>query len=171
MVNPQIKLLSEEYGYPLEKVIHFHFLMEFKDEVPILESYLLDGDKSIFPYELFQEYQINFCQVDTNDGVLKTKFPLYVTHAEDNLWESFRTLLMDKGMTGRGHANRKLDRSIFSKENLEFKQLERLNREIDKFDLEKAAQVIVDYYLTTEYPLNMDKYLGSENFKTDYESF
>lgn len=165
MINPSIKKLAEELNYPLEEVLHFHFLMEFKSECPGLENYILQDH--IFPYAKFQEYQINFCTFDPETKELQMKYPLYVKNTEDDFDLLLRTL-SEKGIVSKGYINTPLEYSIFSKKDKEIYL--QLKRTMD-LEVDRTCDVIANYYMSTAYPTKLALYLESPNFKMDYNAY
>ena len=154
---------------PLEQSqgIFFGFLIENMYEFPELEQVLFNS--GIFPYERFQEYQIQLCR--TNElGNLELIVPLTGFDVGDEYYE-LCNLLSTMYVGSQGHINSKLEYSIYDDYN--DKEALKKAKEIlgTEFHLGRAAIVIANYYETTQYAKKFAGYVGSNNFIQDFKQF
>ncbi len=154
---------------PLEQSqgILFGFLVENMCEFPELEQVLFNS--GIFPYEKFQEYQIQLCR--TNElGNLELIVPLTGFDVQDEYYE-LCSLLSTMYVGSQGHINSRLEYSIFDDYN--DKEALKKAKEIlgTEFHLGRAAIVIANYYETTQYAKKFAGYVGSNNFIQDFKNF
>lgn len=176
MINPEYLQMLKSCGlskniHEEAKGIHFGFLMTYKDDFPALKEYLLNEDREIFPYEEFQVYQINLCKTNTDTLKPELKVPLFAGVSNDE-FSIFLDLLSQYHVSSKGHLNNSLDFSIFDRDTkVDKKALEIAKTGLDKFDINKAAIVISNYYETTKYATKLAAYLGGSAFLQDYKSY
>ena len=165
MINPKYIEKLKEFCTPEEipEGIFFGFLITYKDEIKGLENYILDGEKSVFPYLKFQRFAINLCKKNLENNRNELIIPLF-SFTEDD-YDTLLRLLLESHITSTGHPNNKLGFNIFSPNPREMYL--RVKTRIKNFDIHKSAKVIARYYETTEYASKLDKYL-EEGFIQDY---
>lgn len=169
MINSEYLRLLNEFALTEREVsegLFFGFLMSLKDKYPDLESYMLDGQDSVFPYEKFQMYSINLCKVNLETGKNELKVPLF-GYSADGEYEKFIALLEENYIGSRGHVNNQKAFSIISEEAA--KEFYTLKAKINPFDINRLVQVTVDYYRNTEYAKKLAGYLA-EIAIYDYKS-
>lgn len=152
--------------------IVFGFLITYKDDFPALKDYLLDESehRPIFPYDQFQEYQINLCKTNPETLKLELKVPLF-SGLQQGDFDKFLNLLLLYNVNSKGHLNHQLSFVIFDADvSVDKKALEHISR-YEGFSLTRAVEVIAKYYETTEFATKLSKYLLSNNFKQDYNEY
>lgn len=170
-INPRFMAKLDEFcsdDYKKSKGIHFGFLYTHKDSHPCLESYFLDGENSVFPYEDFTIYGINLLTTNTDTGVSELKIPFY-TFEDKGEFEEFMILLGRLHISSTGHFNKKLDYSIFKDTDKDafFQLKSQLGKD---FDLQKLAKVVAKYYETTGYAQGLTNYFKASCLQ-DYTTY
>lgn len=169
MINVEYLRLLKEFALTEREIsegLFFGLLMSLKDKFPDLESYILDGEDSVFPYEKFQMYNINLCKVNLENGKNELKVPLF-GYSADGEYEKFISLLEENYVGSRGHVNNQKGFSIITEE--ASKEFYVLKAKLNPFDLNRLVQVTVDYYRNTEYAKKLAGYLA-EIAIYDYKS-
>lgn len=176
-INPEFIDLLKEAGLgntarQIDKGIHFGFLISMLQERPSMKEYMLDGEKSVFPYEEFQVYQINFCKTNADSLQLELKVPLFEVGISQDEFGRFLELLLQYHVTGKGHQNNMLEFSIFEKDSrIDKEALQKAKQAIKDFDLNKCVIVVSNYYETTKFATKLANYLGGSSFIQDYKSY
>jgi len=172
MINKEYLRLLKENNLstnPLEQSqgILFGFLVENMYSYPELENLLFNS--GLFPYEKFQEYQIQLCRTNSS-GNLELIVPLTGYDIQDEYYE-LCSLLSGYYITSNGHMNSKLEYSIYDDYN--DKEALKKAKEIlgEQFNLGRAAIVISNYYETTQFAKKFAGYVGSNNFIVDYKNY
>lgn len=172
MINKEYLRLLKENNLstnPLEQSqgILFGFLIENMGEYPELENLLFNS--GMFPYEKFQEYQIQLCRTNSS-GNLELIVPLTGYDVQDEYYE-LCTLLSGYYVTSNGHQNSRLEYSIYDDYN--DKEALKKAKEIlgEQFHLGRAAIVIANYYETTQFAKKFAGYVGSNNFIQDFKNY
>lgn len=172
MINKEyLRLLKEKNlsTNPLEQSqgILFGFLIENMYTHPELENLLFNS--GLFPYEKFQEYQIQLCKTNSS-GNLELIVPLTGYDVQDEYYE-LCNLLSSHYITSNGHINSKLEYSIYDDYN--DKEALKKAKEIlgEQFHLGRAAIVIANYYETTQFAKKFAGYVGSNNFIVDFKNY
>jgi hypothetical protein len=169
MINPDYINLIKQFTSDereLSEALFFGFLMSLKDQFPDLENYMLEGEKSVFPYEKFQVFQIALCETDVETKKTKLKVPL-IGFSKSGEFEKFIELLEDRYVTSRGHVNLTRDFSIFDTADEE--EFYNLKSKIKNFDINRLADVTATYYRTAEYATKLTAYLKITAY-ADYNS-
>lgn len=169
MINSEYLNALKEFALTEREVtegLFFGFLMSLKDKYPDLESYMLDGKHSVFPYEKFQIYNINLCKVDLETGKNELRFPFF-GYSSNGEYEIFISLLEENYVGSRGHVNNQKGYSILTEE--AEKEFYNLKSKLDPFDINRLVEVTVDYYRNTEFAKKLSGYL-SETAIYDYKS-
>jgi hypothetical protein len=173
MINPEyLELIRQSYDTEEEvcEALFFGFLMENRDEFPFMESYLLDGKRSIIPYEKFQELFINFVSKDTETGKNLLKVPLMGIDTSD--YSDFLLHLSLYHVGSMGHLNNKTKFSIFSLGDLDKKGYRFAKEGIGKgFNPERMAMVTSYYYENAEFPSKLCNFLGTQNSIQAYKDY
>ena len=172
MINKEYLRLLKENNLstnPLEQSqgILFGFLIEQMYTYPELENLLFSS--GLFPYEKFQEYQIQLCRTNSS-GNLELIVPLTGYDVQDEYYE-LCSLLSGYYITSNGHINAKLEYSIYDDYN--DKEALKKAKEIlgEEFRIHKAAIVISNYYETTQFAKKFAGYVGSNNFIQDFKNY
>lgn len=172
MINKEYLRLLKQSNLstnPLEQSqgILFGFLVENMQEFPELEQVLFNS--GLFPYEKFQEYQIQLCRTNES-GNLELIVPL-TGHDVKNEYYELCNLLSTMYVGSQGHINSRLEYSIYDDYN--DKEALKKAKEIlgTEFHLGRAAIVIANYYETTQYAKKFAGYVGSNNFIQDFKNF
>ena len=172
MINKEYLRLLKENNLstnPLEQSqgILFGFLISYMNEYPELENLLFSS--GLFPYEKFQEYQIQLCRTNSS-GNLELIVPLTGTDVTDEYYE-LCNLLSGYYITSNGHQNSRLEYSIYDDYN--DKEALKKAKEIlgEEFRIHKAAIVISNYYETTQFAKKFAGYVGSNNFIQDFKNY
>lgn len=172
MINKEYLRLLKENNLstnPLEQSqgILFGFLVENMYSYPELENLLFNS--GLFPYEKFQEYQIQLCRTNSS-GNLELIVPLTGYDIQDEYYE-LCSLLSGYYITSNGHMNSKLEYSIYDDYN-DKEALKKAKEVIgDDWNKERAAIVISNYYETTQFAKKFAGYVGSNNFIQDYKNY
>jgi 5-methylcytosine-specific restriction endonuclease McrA len=149
--------------------ILFGFLISEMNEYPELENLLFNS--GLFPYERFQEYQIQLCKTNES-GNLELIIPLTGYDVKDNEFDQFISILETHNTSTLGHVNNQTGFSIFSvgREDLlaYYKTKEELNAQ---FNIEKLAIVVSSYYETADYPSKLQNLLGTKNIIGLYKNY
>ena len=111
-INTDFIRLCEEYGLDKSHAFHFAILVTFKGDIPGLESYFLDGERSVFPYEKFQEYSIALMEDDIEERTRRLKVPLFGS-GRSEVFDLFLDLLKEKNINNFGHLNNQRGFNIF----------------------------------------------------------
>ena len=172
MINKEYLRLLKENNLstnPLEQSqgILFGFLISYMNEYPELENLLFSS--GLFPYEKFQEYQIQLCRTNSS-GNLELIVPLTGYDVQDEYYE-LCNLLSGYYITSNGHQNSRLEYSIYDDYN--DKEALKKAKEIlgSDWSKERAAIVIANYYETTQFAKKFAGYVGSNNFIQDYKNY
>lgn len=170
MVNPEyLRLLKNTNlsNSPLEQSqgILFGFLIENMYDFPELEDMLFSS--GLFPYEKFQEYQIQLCKTD-EQGRLELLTPLTGFDVQDD-YSQLCDLLSKNYVGSNGHSNNRLEYAIYDDYN-DQQALKTAKERIPDFNLERAAEVIAYYYETVQFAKKFAGYVGSNNFIQDYKN-
>ena len=173
MINPDYLEITKKYYSTEEELceaLFFGFLMENREEFPFMESYLLDGKRSVIPYEKFQELFINFVSKDTETGKNLLKVPLMGVDTSD--YSEFLLYLSMYHVTSTGHLNNKTKFSIFSMGDVDKKAYRYAKEGIGKgFNPERMAMVTSNYYENVEFPSKLSNFLGSQNAIQAYKDY
>ncbi len=172
MINPDYLSIIKQYYTTEQEVceaLFFGFLMENRDQFPFMESYLLDGKKSVIPYERFQELFINFVKKDTDTGKNLLVVPLMGADTSD--FAEFLVHLQMHHVTNMGHLNNKTKFSIFSPGDADKVAYRYVKENVKGFSPEKLAMVTADYYEFAEFPSKLCNFLGSQNAIQAYNSY
>lgn len=161
-INTDFIRLCEEYGLDKSHAFHFAILVTFKGDIPGLESYFLDGERSVFPYEKFQEYSIALMEDDIEERTRKLKVPLFGS-GRSEVFDLFLDLLKEKNINNFGHLNNQRGFNIFGSDDRKAFQI--LMNKNDGLDIEKLADVVAEYYRTAEFATKLSGFLLSDNIK------
>lgn len=147
--------------------LFFGFLMSFREQFPYMNQYMLDGERSVIPYEKLQPLSINLCQKDI-DGINRLKIPLFGEDASD--FSQFIDKLSDYYVTSKGHSNNPTQFSIFGE--TDRSMFQQTKNELGKdYTLEKLAIVTANYYEVTTFPTKLSKFLGTPNVISSYKEY
>jgi hypothetical protein len=167
VINPKVLAIIEENKLNHAEVYLFFMIFSFVkyDEriLEILSTPLKDG-RYVLNLDNEEKYRILFMK-GTGDS-LEFKYPLLIDPKQVyNSYEEFcKKLDATKSFGTNGHLNNMVPYRVYSK-NAELKEsVEKLQ----KVDLDKAVEVILNYYLRTPQPPGLAKFLR-ENFMTEYE--
>jgi len=159
MINPNFIKKLQEFctdDHEVAKGIHFGFLYTFKDDIPYLEEYFLEGSKSVFPYEDYQIYAINLLKKDVETGKTHLIIPLFATKDEGE-FQDFLKILSRYHINSKGHLNNQLGYAIFGDTDKDEFYVLKSKLEGD-FDIKKLAEVVSKYYETTNFALKLSGY-------------
>lgn len=172
MINQEYLRLLKDSNLstnPLEQSqgILFGFLIEHMYSYPELENLLFNS--GLFPYERFQEYQIQLCKTNSS-GNLELIVPLTGQDMQDEYYE-LCDLLSVYFIGSNGHVNSKLEYSIYDDYN-DKEALKQAKAVLgQQFSLGRAAVVIANYYETTQFAKKFAGYVGSNNFIQDFKNY
>lgn len=165
MINPEYLSKLKEFcstDREITEGLFFGFLVTYRDDHPDLESYMLDGNTSVFPYEKFQEYAINLCKKNVDTRKTELIVPLF-GYTSTGEFDAFLQILGNYNVGGNGHYNNVLEYSIFGKDDKKA-FIEIKTRLGDSYAPEKLAMVISSYYELTKFAKKLDKYLREDAF-------
>lgn len=168
-ISQEFKDKCKEHGIPLNEGFVFAILIAYKDQVPGLEQFL--QEKEFWSYDKWQPYQINLCK--TNEDLKpELKVDLFGGVSSDE-FSDFLVQLTFRGISGKGHVNNEKEYSIFNADyNVDKQAFVKAKQTLgDIFSLLKCADVIANYYRTTEYASKFANYVGSSAFIMDYKSY
>lgn len=171
-INPKYLEMLKNLKLDTTKGIVFGFLISFK-HIKGLQDFILDdeeGKRAIFPYEEFQKYSINLCSLNVNTGENELIEPLFDTGVyEDQDYVTFMKLLELRNIGNQGHINSPVGFNIYSTDDLQ--ALRKTMHMIENCDLTKLADVVSEYYQTTNYASKLCNFLGSQNVVSAYNLY
>ncbi len=142
--------------------LFFGFLITYKGDFPDLESYMLDGQNSVLPYETFQLYSINLCKKNVDSRQNELVVPL-IGYTDSSEYGEFLTSLHQQNVYNTGHVNNILQFSIFDKDDKkDFNELK--TRLGSAYDRDKLAIVVSNYYEITQYAKKLGKYFREDGY-------
>ena len=172
MINPEYLNKLKEFCSTEREItegLFFGFLVTYRDEFPDLESYMLDGNASVFPYDKFQEYAINLCKKNVDTRKTELIVPLF-GYTSTSEFDEFMVLLGDYHLDSKGHINNPLSYSILEKDDKKaFQEIK--TRLGNDYNRNRLAIVISNYYETTQYAKKLGNYLTSGDAFQDYKKY
>lgn len=173
MINQEYLRLLKENNLstnPLEQSqgILFGFLITYMYTYPELENLLFNS--GLFPYEKFQEYQIQLCRTNSS-GNLELIVPL-TGFDNKSEFSNFIEILGNYHIDGMGHQNNRTNFLIFSSDISDIEAFSKTKEELgEEFNIDRLAIVTANYYESAEYPSKLKNLLGTKNIISLYKSY
>ena len=161
-INPKILELALRYGITQQAAKLFCFAISYDCFDALLYSNTIDE-------ESLETLRIHFCTQDFDSGKLSLKFDLFVIDDEEDDFAKLLSILKAQKFTVNGHPQNRKPYGVLSTDNETKEAFHKMKLDLGKkYNLEKVAKCIIHYYLATEMPTKLLKYLNNQ-ISIDYD--
>lgn len=165
-INPQLISIIEDANLDKKKAILYSLAIEHD-----LIDVLLDEGDFLQNQELENALRLNLVRYNPESSKNELVCDMYSDKVHINSdFESFIQLLKDKGLTSKGDRNNPTKYVVITKDTETINAFNHAARRLKYFNIDKLAEVVANYYRTTEMCMKLGNYLDKA-VDMDYNSF